>query len=165
MQGRELRGELDAFLAETEQDLVAFRRDLHMHPELAFAEYRTTHPIAERLSAAGLKPSVLPKDTGLIGDVGSRVRPTVALRLDIDALALQDEKDVPYRSTVPGACHACGHDVHTTVLLGTSLFLARQADAGLLPGRVRLIFQPAEELPGGALEVMAHGGISGVDRI
>jgi amidohydrolase len=62
-------------------------------------------------------------------------------------------------------CHACGHDVHTTILLGTSLFLAQQAEAGLLPGRVRLIFQPAEELPGGALEVMASGGISGVDRI
>jgi amidohydrolase len=165
MQGRELRGELDAFLVETEQDLVAFRRDLHMHPELAFAEYRTTQRIAERLVAAGLTPSVLPRGTGLICDVGSGDGPTIALRADIDALPLQDEKDVPYRSTVPGACHACGHDVHTTILLGTSLFLAQQAAAGLLPGRVRLIFQPAEELPGGALEVMAQGGISGVDRI
>ncbi|MEV0146712.1 MULTISPECIES: M20 family metallopeptidase [unclassified Nonomuraea] len=165
MRGRELRGELDAFLAEHEQDLVGFRRDLHRHPELAFAEYRTTQRIADRLSAAGLVPSVLPRGTGLICDVGSGDGPTVALRADIDALGLQDEKDVPYRSTVPGACHACGHDVHTTILLGTSLFLAQQAAAGLLPGRVRLIFQPAEELPGGALEVMAHGGITGVDRI
>ncbi|MFI7441152.1 M20 family metallopeptidase [Nonomuraea indica] len=165
MRGRELRGELDAFLAETEQDLVAFRRDLHMYPELGFAEYRTTQRIAERLTAAGLAPSVLPRGTGIICDVGSGDGPTVALRADIDALALQDEKDVPYRSTVPGSCHACGHDVHTTILLGTSLFLAQQAAAGLLPGRVRLIFQPAEELPGGALEVMAQGGISGVDRI
>ncbi|NRQ32268.1 amidohydrolase [Nonomuraea sp. NN258] len=165
MRGRELRGELDAFLAETEQDLVAFRRDLHMHPELAFAEYRTTQRLAERLEAAGLTPSVLPRGTGIICDVGSGDGPTVALRADLDALPLQDEKDVPYRSTVPGACHACGHDVHTTILLGTSIFLAQQAAAGLLPGRVRLIFQPAEELPGGALEVMAQGGISGVDRI
>ncbi|GAA3243138.1 M20 family metallopeptidase [Nonomuraea helvata] len=165
MRGRELRGELDAFLAETEEDLVAFRRDIHMHPELAFAEYRTTQRIAERLTAAGLAPSVLPRGTGLICDVGSGDGPTIALRADIDALPLQDEKDVSYRSTVAGACHACGHDVHTTVLLGTSLFLAQQAAAGLLPGRVRLIFQPAEELPGGALEVMAQGGISGVDRI
>jgi amidohydrolase len=165
MQGRELRGELDAFLAESEQDLVAFRRDLHMHPELAFAEYRTTQRIAERLAAAGLVPSVLPRGTGIICDVGSGDGPTVALRADIDALPLQDEKDAPYRSTVPGTCHACGHDVHTTILLGTSLFLAQQAAAGLLPGRVRLIFQPAEELPGGALEVMAQGGITGVDRI
>lgn len=165
MRGRELRGELDAFLAETEQDLVAFRRDLHMHPELAFAEYRTTQRIAERLSAAGLHPTVLPRGTGLFCEVGSGDGPTVALRADIDALALSDEKSVPYRSTVPGVCHACGHDVHTTVLVGTSLFLARQAAEGLLPGRVRLIFQPAEELPGGALEVMAQGGIKGVDRI
>ncbi|GAA4527964.1 MULTISPECIES: M20 family metallopeptidase [Nonomuraea] len=165
MQGRELRGELDAFLVETEQDLVAFRRDLHMHPELAFAEYRTTQRVAERLVAAGLTPTVLPRGTGLICDVGSGDGPTIALRADIDALPLQDEKGVSYRSTVPGACHACGHDVHTTILLGASLFLAQQAAAGLLPGRVRLIFQPAEELPGGALEVMAQGGISGVDRI
>ncbi|MFE3447516.1 amidohydrolase [Nonomuraea sp. NPDC059194] len=165
MQGRELRGELDAFLAENERDLVAFRRDLHMHPEIAFAEYRTTQKIADRLTAAGLNPSVLPRGSGLICEVGSGDGPTIALRADIDALALPDEKDVPYRSTVPGVCHACGHDVHTTILLGTSLFLARQAAEGLLPGRVRLLFQPAEELPGGALEIMAHGGISGVERI
>ncbi|GLW05487.1 peptidase [Microtetraspora sp. NBRC 13810] len=165
MRARELRGELDAYLAEVEPGLVDFRRDLHMHPELAFAEYRTTQRIAARLSEAGLVPAVLPKGTGLICDVGSGDGPTVALRADIDALALADEKDVPYRSTVPGCCHACGHDVHTAIVLGTGLFLARQAAAGLLPGRVRLIFQPAEELPGGALEVMAGGGITGVDRI
>ncbi|GAA0832688.1 M20 family metallopeptidase [Streptosporangium amethystogenes subsp. fukuiense] len=165
MRGRNLRGELDTFLAGREQELINFRRDLHMHPELAFAEYRTTQRVAERLTAAGLVPSVLPRGTGLLCDVGSGDGPTVALRADIDALPVPDEKDVPYSSTVPGVCHACGHDVHTAVLLGTSLFLAQQAEAGLLPGRVRLIFQPAEELPGGALEVMASGGISGVDRI
>lgn len=165
MRGRNLRGELDTFLAGREQELINFRRDLHMHPELAFAEYRTTQRVAERLTAAGLVPSVLPRGTGLLCDVGSGDGPTVALRADIDALPVPDEKDVPYSSTVPGVCHACGHDVHTAILLGTSLFLAQQAEAGLLPGRVRLIFQPAEELPGGALEVMASGGISGVDRI
>ncbi|MEU9836628.1 amidohydrolase [Streptosporangium sp. NPDC048047] len=165
MRGRNLRGELDTFLAGSEQELIDFRRDLHMHPELAFAEYRTTQRIADRLTAAGLVPSVLPRGTGVICEVGSGDGPTVGLRADIDALPVPDEKDVPYSSTVPGVCHACGHDVHTTVLLGTSLFLAQQAEAGLLPGRVRLIFQPAEELPGGALEVMASGGISGVDRI
>lgn len=165
MRARDLRGELDAFLAEVEPGLIGFRRDLHMHPELAFAEYRTTQHIVARLADAGLSPAVLPKGTGVICDVGSGDGPTIALRADIDALATPDEKDVPYRSTVPGVCHACGHDVHTTILLGTSLFLARQAAAGLLPGRVRLIFQPAEELPGGALEVTAAGGLEGVDRI
>jgi amidohydrolase len=78
---------------------------------------------------------------------------------------MTDVKDVPYRSTVPDACHACGHDVHTTVLLGAGLFLAEQAAAGLLPGRVRLIFQPAEEAAGGALDVIAGGGIASVGRI
>ncbi|MFC3817406.1 amidohydrolase [Planomonospora venezuelensis] len=165
MRGRNLRGELDAFLAGVEGELIGFRRDLHMNPELAFAEYRTTQRVAARLGAAGLVPSVLPRGTGLICEVGSGDGPTVALRADIDALPVPDEKDVPYSSTVPGVCHACGHDVHTTILLGAGLFLARQAEAGLLPGRVRLLFQPAEELPGGALEVMAAGGLSGVDRI
>ena len=78
---------------------------------------------------------------------------------------MADEKDVPYRSTVPAACHACGHDVHTTILLGTGLFLAEQARAGLLPGRVRLVFQPAEEINTGAQDVMAAGGLASVGRI
>ena len=91
--------------------------------------------------------------------------PAVALRADIDALPIIDEKDVPYRSLNRGACHACGHDVHTSILLGTGLFLARAAAAGALPGKVRLIFQPAEEVPGGALDVLAAGGIASVDRI
>ena len=89
----------------------------------------------------------------------------MALRADLDALPISDEKQVPYRSTVPNVCHACGHDVHTTVALGAGLFLARQAAAGRLPGRVRLIFQPAEEVPGGALDVLAAGGIASADRI
>ncbi|MDA8370053.1 MAG: M20 family metallopeptidase [Nocardiopsaceae bacterium] len=165
MQGRDLREQLTAFLARNERALVDFRRDLHMHPELAFAEHRTTQRLAERLRAAGLAPKRLPQGTGLICDIGSEDGPTIALRGDIDALPLTDEKDVAYRSTVPGAAHACGHDVHTTVLLATGLFLAQQARAGALPGRVRLIFQPAEELPGGAREVIDAGGLDGVDRI
>ncbi len=163
--GGGLRSQLDAFLAEHESELVAFRRDLHMHPELGFAEHRTTARLADALTAAGLRPARLPKGTGLVCEVGCGDGPVVALRADIDALPLADEKDVAYRSTVPGVCHACGHDVHTTVLLGVGLFFAQQAAARLVPGKVRLIFQPAEESPGGALDVMAAGGIAGVDRI
>ncbi len=160
-----LQAQLDSFLAGQEDRLIAFRRDVHMHPELGYAEHRTTARIAEELTAAGLRPMPLPKGTGLICEVGCGDGPVVALRADIDALPLPDEKDVPYRSTVPGVAHACGHDVHTTVLLGVARFFAQQAAAEQLPGRVRLIFQPAEENPGGALDVMAAGGIASVDRI
>ena len=160
-----LQMQLETFLAKHERRLIAFRRDLHMHPELGFAEHRTTESIRELLTAAGLRPVTLPKGTGLMCDIGSGDGPTIALRADIDALPLVDEKDVPYHSTVAGVCHACGHDVHTAMLVGVGLFLAQQAADGLLPGRVRLIFQPAEEVPGGALDVMAAGGIAGVDRI
>ncbi|GAA1542007.1 M20 family metallopeptidase [Actinomadura kijaniata] len=163
--GAALQPQLDAFLSEREQELIEFRRDLHMHPELGYAEYRTTDQIVAALKAAGLEPKVLPRGTGLFCDIGPEDGYTVALRADIDALPLQDEKEgVPYRSTVPGVAHACGHDVHTAMVLGAGLFLAQQAAAGLLPGRVRLLFQPAEETPGGALDVIAGGGIVGVDR-
>ncbi|GAA1437679.1 M20 family metallopeptidase [Nocardiopsis tropica] len=165
MQGRDLPEQLTAFLARRERDFTGFRRDLHMHPELAFAEHRTTGRIAERLRDVGLTPRELPQGTGLVCDIGSGPGPLVALRADIDALPIADEKDVPYRSTVPGAAHACGHDVHTTVLLATGVFLAQQDRAGALPGRVRLVFQPAEELPGGAVEVVNAGAMEGVDRI
>jgi amidohydrolase len=161
----DLEGELDAFLAGHQDELVDFRRDLHAHPEVGYHEHRTTRRVKLRLEAAGLRPIILPKGTGLLVDVGSGAEPVVGFRADLDALPISDEKDVPYRSTVANACHACGHDVHTTVLLGTGLVLARAAAAGALPGKVRLIFQPAEEVPCGALDVLAAGGIASVDRV
>jgi amidohydrolase len=162
-----LREELAQFMAAREDELIAFRRDLHAHPETGYREYRTTARVLRRLELAGLRPVTLPKGTGLVVDVGdpSVGGPVVALRADLDALPMSDEKTVPYRSTIPNACHACGHDVHTTVLLGTGLFLAAHAAAVGLPGRVRLVFQPAEEVPGGALDVMAAGSIASVQRI
>ena len=165
MPGDDLTGELEAFLAQHTGELAEFRRDLHAHPEIGYHEHRTTRRVALRLAAAGLRPKLLPKGTGLTVDVGDGDGPIVALRADLDALPIQDEKAVPYRSTVPNVCHACGHDVHTTILLGTGLFLAEHAGQLRVPGRVRLIFQPAEEVPGGALDVLAAGGIAGVDRI
>jgi amidohydrolase len=173
MADNHLSADLDAFLAASEQELIGFRRDLHAYPEPGYAEQRTTRLIAARLTAAGLRPRVLPKGTGLLVDLGISGNPrsadpersVVALRADLDALPMADEKNVPYRSTVPGACHACGHDVHTAVLLGTGLFLAGQARAGLLPGQVRLIFQPAEEVGTGAQDVIAAGGLESVGRI
>ena len=167
MAEHDLVGELDDFLAGHQAELIEFRRDLHAHPEIGYSEHRTTRRIALRLEAAGLRPSILPKGTGLIVDIGAGApdEPVIALRADIDALPITDEKNVPYRSLTANACHACGHDVHTSILLGTGLFLARAAAAGALPGKVRLIFQPAEEVPGGALDVLAAGGISSVDRV
>src|ERR1700760_137756 len=146
--GNDLLADLDAFLAEHEAEFIEFRRDLHAHPELAYNEHRTTRRVALRLAAAGLRPVILPKGTGLLVDIGSEQvpyteRPIVGLRADLDALPMADDKDVPYRSTVPNVCHACGHDVHTTVLLGTGLFLASQAPPGLLPGRGPLILPAA----------------------
>ncbi|MGW2478898.1 amidohydrolase [Streptomyces sp. NPDC001571] len=150
-------------------ELVAFRRDLHMHPELGNQEFRTTAAIKARLEAAGLEPRVLPSGTGLICDIGTwdHERPVLALRADIDALPIPDAKaGVPYRSTVPDRAHACGHDVHTTTVLGAGLVLAELHRQGLLPAPVRLLFQPAEEvLPGGAADAIAAGCLDGVGRI
>jgi amidohydrolase len=142
-------------------DVVALRRDLHAHPELAYAETRTTSVIIEHLASLGLEPTVLPGGTGVLCDIGSH-GPLIALRADIDALPLTDEKSVPYRSTVDGVCHGCGHDAHTAILLGAAAELATQR----LPGRVRLIFQPAEEtVPGGATSAVAAGALDGVGQI
>ncbi|MDQ0844648.1 amidohydrolase [Streptomyces sp. V1I6] len=152
-------------------ELIAFRRDLHMHPELGNQEFRTTAMIKERLEQAGLEPRVLAAGTGLICDIGTpapgSVRPFFAIRADIDALPIPDTKTgVPYRSTVPDRAHACGHDVHTTVALGAGLVLAELDRQGLLPQPVRLIFQPAEEvLPGGAADAIESGVLEGVNKI
>lgn len=154
---------------ELRAELIAFRRDLHMHPELGNQEFRTTAAIKDRLEKAGLKPRVLSIGTGLICDVGEwdGVTPMLALRADIDALPIPDTKaGVSYRSTVPDRAHACGHDVHTATVLGAGLVLAGLARQGLLPRAVRLIFQPAEEvLPGGAADAIEAGVLEGVGRI
>ncbi|MFD3872481.1 amidohydrolase [Streptomyces sp. NPDC058623] len=150
-------------------ELIAFRRDVHMHPELGHQEFRTTAAIKARLEQAGLHPRVLKSGTGLICDVGEwdGVRPVLALRADIDALPIPDAKtQVAYRSTVPDRAHACGHDVHTTVVLGAGLVLAELDRQGLLPRPVRLLFQPAEEvLPGGASDAIESGVLDGVGKI
>jgi amidohydrolase len=146
----------DRWLAENGAELVAIRRWLHANPELGRQEHRTTAYLCERLAAVGLTPKVLAGGTGVVCDIGTGEGPVVVLRADIDALPLPDEKDVSYRSTVPGVCHACGHDVHAAVLLGTGLALADVA--GEIDGTIRLLFQHAEELmPGGALDVLAEG--------
>jgi amidohydrolase len=160
-----LPGQLDRWLAARGAELVAIRRHIHAHPEPSNAEFETAALVARELAVAGLSPQLLPKGNGLICDIGEGDR-VVAFRADLDALPLQDTKDVPYRSTVEKVAHACGHDVHTTVLLGLGLALAQLNEQGELPGRVRLIFQPAEEyVPSGAPEVIASGALKDVVAI
>ena len=153
---------LDSWLARHRGEVVGWRRALHADPELGREERRTTAFIARQLTAAGLEPRTLPDGTGLVCDVG-RGRRCVALRADIDALPLHEATGLPFASAVPNVMHACGHDAHAAMVLGAGLALAT---APSLPGRVRLIFQPAEEVqPGGAMDMVADGATDGVDRI
>jgi amidohydrolase len=153
---------LDSWLAEHRADVVAWRRSLHAVPELARGEHRTTSLVSRMLMNAGLEPRTLAGGTGLVCDIGYGER-CVALRADMDALPLAEDTGLPFASTVHGVMHACGHDAHTAMLLGAGLALA---SAPALPGRVRLIFQPAEEVqPGGAMDVVADGAIDGIERI
>ena len=167
MRERDLGSELGSFVEAHLAELIAFRRDLHAHPEIGYHEHRTTRQIARQLSAAGLRPVILPKGTGLMADIGRPGSgPVIALRADIDALPISDEKNVPYRSTAAGACHACGHDVHTAILLGVGVVLSRLRDLDLLTRGVRLIFQPAEESsPGGALDAIEGGVLHDLTEI
>lgn len=163
-----VRDTIDHLTKGFETELIEFRRDLHQHPELGREEHLTTAKIVERLTRAGLAPRVLASGTGVICDlVGSAgAEPHIGLRADIDALPLHDAKDVPYRSAFEGRCHACGHDAHTTIVLGAALVLAELAKQGELTDSVRLIFEPAEELtPGGALDVIADHGLDGLDQV
>jgi amidohydrolase len=146
-------------------ELISVRRDLHSHPETAWLEERTTALVAKRLEEAGLSIQLLPR-SGLLAEVGSHEGPVVALRADLDALSVDDLTDDAWRSTYDGVAHACGHDVHTAALLGAGLALADVHARTPLPGRVRLLFQPAEEImPGGALEVISAGALDGVSHV
>ncbi|CAA9341347.1 MAG: N-acyl-L-amino acid amidohydrolase [uncultured Nocardioidaceae bacterium] len=155
---------IDAAVDAMEQELVEFRRDLHAHPELAFAETRTTERVADRLAAEDIGVQELPK-SGLIAQVGPSEGPVVALRADLDALPVDDQTSDPWRSVVDGVAHACGHDVHVACLLGAGLALQQLHVEGRLSGPVRLLFQPAEEImPGGALEMIAAGALDDVSH-
>jgi amidohydrolase len=162
------RRELDAFLDDHAERLVSVRRHLHAHPEPSHEEYQTTRALALWLDEAGIGHRVLPSGRGLIaqgGEAGHGRR--VALRADIDALHLHDEKDVPYHSTRDGLMHACGHDAHTAMLLGAAMALDHLDRSGHLPHPVpwRALFQPAEETGEGAAEMVAAGAMDGVASV
>ena len=155
---------VSAFTEPLIDQLIDFRRELHRNPELSFAEHQTTQRIMETLQAAGLSPQKM-SDTGAFVDIGQGpIR--IGFRADIDALPVLEETDLEYSSLVEGVAHACGHDIHTTVMLGVALALNNLNEAGQLAGRVRVIFQPAEEkLPGGALSVIEQGLLDEVPRV
>lgn len=136
--------------------LVAWRRDLHRHPELAFAEHRTAGIVASHLASLGLEVQSGVGRTGVVGLLeGSQDGPTVMLRFDMDALPIQEETGLPFASQTPGCMHACGHDGHTAIGMGVASLLAAQQ--GRLAGRVKFVFQPAEEIANGARAMIDDG--------
>ncbi len=146
-------------------ELVAIRRHLHMHPELSFQEEKTPEYIAAFLEEQGI---TVERNVGGRGVVGRLIKdeslPTLAIRADFDALPIQDEKDAPYKSQVPGVMHACGHDAHTAVLMITAKILAKNFDK--INGNLVFIHQHAEEVdPGGAIQMIADNCLKGVDAI
>ena len=137
-------------------ELVARRRDLHQHPELAFEEVRTAGIVARELTNLGLEVQTGVGKTGVVAMLeGAQHGPTVLVRADMDALPIHEENEVDYASTVPGKMHACGHDGHTTIALAVAKLLAPHRDQ--MAGRVKFVFQPAEEAGKGARAMVNDG--------
>ncbi|MGE4632671.1 MAG: amidohydrolase, partial [Planctomycetota bacterium] len=145
--------------------VISLQRDIHSHPEIGFDTVRTAGLVAQHLKAAGIDTREQIGKTGVVGDIEvPGATRCVAFRADMDALPMDEESDLPHRSTIPGAAHMCGHDAHTSMLVGAATALAGIRDR--LPCSIRFIFQPNEEaLPGGAPAMIADGCLEGVDRI
>lgn len=152
-------------ITDLHDQLITIRQDLHRHPELGFEEERTQGVVRDWLEKHGYQPNTV-AETGLIADLKpGKPGMTIALRADMDALPMDEITDLPYRSVNPGRAHKCGHDGHTSILLGTAAILAKYRET--IDGNVRLIFQPAEEgvRGGGARVIVAEGGLEGVDEV
>ena len=153
-----LESVLRAFPADERDSLVAIRRDLHRHPELAFAETRTAGVVAENLRSLGLNPRESVGKTGVLCDLGAEQTPRVMIRADMDALPLAEENAIDYASSHPGRMHACGHDGHVAIGLG----VARRLRKKPVKVGIRSLFQPAEEQGGGAQAMVEEGALEGV---
>lgn len=154
--------------SEIADDIRAIRRHIHKQPELSFRESATASYVAEHMSRLGYKLTERVGGTGLVADIGSGK--TIAIRADMDALPIQEENQCDYASTVPGVMHACGHDAHTACAIGAATLLSEQFQAGKLPGRVRFLFQPAEETANadgktGAVLMLEHGVLADVNAL
>lgn len=153
---------MKSFLSDVEamrEQLIAWRRDLHRHPELAFEEVRTAGIVSEVLNDLGLEVQNGVGKTGVVGILeGNQGGPTVLVRADMDALPINEMNQTDYVSLTPNKMHACGHDGHTAIALTVASILAKQRD--LLNGRIKFIFQPAEEVAGGAKAMIEDGALS-----
>ncbi|HEY6410348.1 MAG TPA: amidohydrolase [Ktedonobacteraceae bacterium] len=159
--------QLKSDIDELVPDMVALRRDLHEHPELAFEEVRTSGIVAQRLRSLGLEVQTGVAKTGVVallrGGASNAGAKTLAIRADMDALPIHELNEIDYRSTVDGKMHACGHDGHTSIALAVADILSKRRAE--LSGNVKFIFQPAEETIGGAEPMVKEGAMQGVDGI
>jgi amidohydrolase len=158
---RKITDELD----QIADQIIIWRRHLHQNPELSGQEFATTEYLSQQLSAAGVDHRIVPTGRGIIAEsaqVDDPSTPLIAFRADIDALPINEENAVPYRSTREGVMHACGHDAHSAILLGTTLAFQR---VGSLPIRWRSVFQPAEEFGNGAQQMVEFGALNDAQAI
>ena len=151
-------------ISKIKKTIISTRRDFHKYPELSFQEKRTSKIVAEKLESFGINVSKNIGKTGVVGVLqGSKKGKTIALRADMDALPIQEIGNLPYKSVNDGVMHACGHDAHTAMLLGTAEVLSKLHHK--INGEIRFIFQPAEEGYGGAEYMIKDGAIDNVDEI
>ncbi|MFW9854036.1 MAG: M20 family metallopeptidase [Candidatus Thorarchaeota archaeon] len=160
---RDLKHQIIDEARDLEEYIVQTRRYLHMHPETAYEEHKTADYIENELKNLGFDTERT-AGTGILGILNNDSQgKTVALRADIDALNITEENDIPYRSKIPGKMHACGHDAHTAMLLGAAKILFKYRE--ILPGPLKLIFQPGEEGKAGAKKIVEEGQLDDVDAI
>jgi amidohydrolase len=164
-QSIEVLRRLDKYLEEAEPKLIAFRRQIHQHPDLSGKETNTARFISQVLAGAAIPHRIAANGCGIITEIirsPDPAAPVIALRADIDALPIQEETDIPFRSNNPGVMHACGHDAHAAMLLTTALALKQENN---LPFSWRAIFQPSEEEGQGAQQLIQEGALENVDGI
>ena len=158
---------LDQAIESRGESLIQLRRHLHRHPEISGQEFQTTSYLLDLLQKIGCDCRVPPAKRGIVAEIGDAEMSRIALRADLDALQIQDVKDVAYRSGNDGVMHACGHDAHCAILVGALQGLQQLSQAGDLPWPISVcgIFQPAEETATGAKEMVHFGALNGVDAI
>lgn len=152
---------------EMQPQITAWRRDIHMHPELSFQEFRTARLVVDTLNEMGIEVTAGVGKTGVVARIGEG-HPIIGIRADMDALPIHEANDVPYASQTPGVMHACGHDAHTAMLLAVARLLTEKKDRPT--GEIRLLFQPSEEdedteHKSGAVRMIEDGAMEGVDAV